>query len=238
MSGTMKSAYLHGLRNGIPICLGYLSVSVTFGLMCTENNLPFWVAVLISMTNLTSAGQFAGTALIISGGSLFEIGLTTFVINIRYLLMSLSLSQKIDPAMPVPQRLVMSFGVTDEIFGVSMQHKGQIPFMYFLGLLTLPFWGWASGTLIGAVAVSLLPDMVRSALGIAIYGMFLAVIIPPARTERALAWVIAIAAGISCVFYYLPVLNQLSSGWVIIICAIAASSFAALKWPVKDEEEA
>ncbi|MBQ2034499.1 MAG: AzlC family ABC transporter permease [Peptococcaceae bacterium] len=234
----MKSAYMHGLRNGIPICLGYLSVSVTFGLMCTENNLPFWVAVLISMTNLTSAGQFAGTALIISGGSLFEIGLTTFVINIRYLLMSLSLSQKIDPALPVPQRLVMSFGVTDEIFGVSMQHKGQIPFTYFLGLMTLPFWGWASGTLIGAVAVSLLPDMVRSALGIAIYGMFLAVIIPPARTERALAWVIAIAAGISCLFYYLPVLNQLSSGWVIIICAIAASSFAAVKWPVKDEEEA
>ncbi|MBE6113430.1 MAG: AzlC family ABC transporter permease [Peptococcaceae bacterium] len=234
----MKSAYLHGLRNGIPICLGYLSVSVTFGLMCTENDLPFWIAVLISMTNLTSAGQFAGTALIISGGSLFEIGLTTFVINIRYLLMSLSLSQKIDPALPIPQRLVMSFGVTDEIFGVSMQHKGQIPFAYFLGLMTLPFWGWALGTLIGATAVSLLPDMVRSALGIAIYGMFLAVIIPPARTEHALAWVIVIAAGISCLFYYLPVLNQLSSGWVIIICAVAASSFAAWKWPVKDEEEA
>ena len=229
---------MHGLRNGIPICLGYLSVSVTFGLKCTENTQPFWVGVLISMTNLTSAGLFAGTALIISGGSLFEIWLTTFVINIRYLLMSLSLSQKIDPALPVPQRLVMSFGVTDEIFGVSMQHKGQIPFTYFLGLMTLPFWGWASGTLIGAVAVSLLPDMVRSALGIAIYGRFLAGIIPPARTERALAWGIAIAAGISCLFYYLPVLNQLSSGWVIIICAIAASSFAAVKWPVKDEEEA
>ena len=119
-----------------------------------------------------------------------------------------------------------------------MQHKGQIPFMYFLGLMTLPFWGWALGTLIGATAVSLLPDMVRSALGIAIYGMFLAVIIPPARTERALACVIAIAAGISCMFYYLPVLNQLSSGWVIIICAVAASSIAAVKWPVKDEEEA
>ena len=238
MSANMKSAYLHGLRNGIPICLGYLSVSVTFGLMCAENDLPFWIAVLISMTNLTSAGQFAGTALIISGGSLFEIGLTTFVINIRYLLMSLSLSQKIDSAMPIPQRLVMSFGVTDEIFGVSMQHKGMIPFAYFIGLMTLPFWGWALGTLIGATAVSLLPDMVRSALGIAIYGMFLAVIIPPARTERSLAWVIVIAAVISCLFYYLPMLSQLSSGWVIIICAVAASSFAALKWPVKEEEEA
>ena len=136
-------------------------------MMCTENDLPFWIAVLISMTNLTSAGQFAGTALIINGGSLFEIGLTTFVINIRYLLMSLSLSQRIDPALSIPKRLVMSFGVTDEIFGVSMQAKGQISAAYFIGLMTAPFWGWALGTLIGATAVSLLPDMVRSALGIA-----------------------------------------------------------------------
>ena len=237
LSADIKSAYLRGLQNGIPICLGYLSVSFTFGMMCTENDLPFWIAVLISMTNLTSAGQFAGTALIINGGSLFEIGLTTFVINIRYLLMSLSLSQRIDPVLSIPKRLVMSFGVTDEIFGVSMQAKGQIPAAYFIGLMTAPFWGWALGTLIGATAVSLLPDMVRSALGIAIYGMFLAVIIPPAREEHALAWVIVLAALISCVFYYAPVLNQLSSGWVIIICAVLASSFAAVKWPVGDEED-
>lgn len=237
LSSDTKSAFFRGLQNGLPICLGYLSVSFTFGMMCTENDLPFWIAVLISMTNLTSAGQFAGTALIISGGNLLEIAITTFVINIRYLLMSLSLSQRIDPQLSIPKRLVMSFGVTDEIFGVSMQSKGQISWAYFMGLMTAPFWGWALGTLIGATAVSLLPDMVRSALGIAIYGMFLAVIIPPARTEHALAWVIAIAAGISALFYYLPVLNQLSSGWVIIICAVLASSFAAVKWPVKDQQE-
>lgn len=237
MSTDTKSAFLRGLQNGVPICLGYLSVSFTFGMMCTENGLPFWIAVLISMTNLTSAGQFAGTALIISGGSLLEIGITTFVINIRYLLMSLSLSQRIDPGLSIPKRLVMSFGVTDEIFGVSMQSKGQISAAYFIGLMTAPFWGWALGTLIGATAVSLLPEMVRSALGIAIYGMFLAVIIPPARTERALAWVIVIAACISCFFYYMPLLNQLSSGWVIIICAVLASSIAAVKWPVQDDGE-
>lgn len=221
----------------MPICLGYVSVAFTFGMMCTENSMPFWIAVLISMTNLTSAGQFAGTALIIGGGSLVEIGITTFVINIRYLLMSLSLSQRIDPALSIPKRLLMSFGVTDEIFGVSMQSRGQISAAYFFGLMTAPFWGWAFGTLIGATAVSLLPAMVRSALGIAIYGMFLAVIIPPARTERALVWVIVIAAMISCLFYYLPVLQQLSSGWVIIICAVLASSFAAIKWPIKEEGE-
>ncbi len=237
MSIDTKSAFLRGLQNGVPICLGYLSVSFTFGMMCTEHGLPFWIAVLISMTNLTSAGQFAGTALIINGGSLLEIGITTFVINIRYLLMSLSLSQRIDSQLSIPKRLVMSFGVTDEIFGVSMQSKGQISAAYFIGLMTAPFWGWALGTLIGATAVSLLPDMVRSALGIAIYGMFLAVIIPPARTERALAWVIVIAAVISCFFYYLPLLHQLSSGWVIIICAVLASGFAAVKWPVKNDGE-
>lgn len=237
MSTDTKSAFLRGLQNGVPICLGYLSVSFTFGMMCTENDLPFWIAVLISMTNLTSAGQFAGTALIVSGGSLLEIGITTFVINIRYLLMSLSLSQRIDPGLSIPKRLVMSFGVTDEIFGVSMQSKGQISAAYFMGLMTAPFWGWALGTLIGATAVSLLPEMVRSALGIAIYGMFLAVILPPARTERALAWVIVIAACISCMFYYMPLLKQLSSGWVIIICAVVASSIAAIKWPVQDDGE-
>ena len=237
MSVDVKADFLRGLHNGVPICLGYVSVAFTFGMMCTENSMPFWIAVLISMTNLTSAGQFAGTALIIGGGSLLEIGITTFVINIRYLLMSLSLSQRIDPALSIPKRLLMSFGVTDEIFGVSMQSRGQISAAYFFGLMTAPFWGWAFGTLIGATAVSLLPAMVRSALGIAIYGMFLAVIIPPARTERALVWVIVIAAMISCLFYYLPVLQQLSSGWVIIICAVLASSFAAIKWPIKEEEE-
>ncbi len=237
MSVDVKADFLRGLHNGVPICLGYVSVAFTFGMMCTENSMPFWIAVLISMTNLTSAGQFAGTALIIGGGSLVEIGITTFVINIRYLLMSLSLSQRIDPALSIPKRLLMSFGVTDEIFGVSMQSRGQISAAYFFGLMTAPFWGWAFGTLIGATAVSLLPAMVRSALGIAIYGMFLAVIIPPARTERALVWVIVIAAMISCLFYYLPVLQQLSSGWVIIICAVLASSFAAIKWPIKEEEE-
>lgn len=237
LSADARSDFLRGLQNGLPICLGYISVGFTFGMMCTENGLPFWVAVLISATNLTSAGQFAGTALIIGGGNLVEIAITTFVINIRYLLMSLSLSQRIDPALSIPKRLVMSFGVTDEIFGVSMQSRGRISAAYFVGLMTAPFWGWTLGTLVGATAVSLLPVMVRSALGIAIYGMFLAVIIPPARTERALAWVIVIAAAISAIFYYLPVLNQLSSGWVIIICAVLASSFAAVKWPVKDTEE-
>jgi predicted branched-subunit amino acid permease len=238
MVSNIKDEFSNGLRDGIPICLGYVSVAFTFGLMCTENGLPFWIAVLISLTNLTSAGQFAGTALIIAGGGLLEIGITTFVINLRYMLMSLSISQKVDAKLSVPKRMAMSFGVTDEIFGVSMQKKGNITFAYFMGLMILPILGWSGGTLVGAVAVSLLPDMVRSALGIAIYGMFLAILIPPARTERAIAWVIAIAGLISCVLYYVPLFNSISGGWMIIICAVVTSSIAAILWPVPDEEEA
>mgnify|MGYP003434480389 FL=1 len=238
MVSNIKDEFSNGLRDGIPICLGYVSVAFTFGLMCTENGLPFWIAVLISLTNLTSAGQFAGTALIIAGGGLLEIGITTFVINLRYMLMSLSISQKVDAKLSVPKRMAMSFGVTDEIFGVSMQKKGNITFAYFMGLMMLPILGWSGGTLVGAVAVSLLPDMVRSALGIAIYGMFLAIIIPPARTERAIAWVIAIAGLISCMLYYVPLFNSISGGWMIIICAVVTSSIAAILWPVPDEEEA
>ena len=238
MVSNIKDEFSNGLRDGIPICLGYVSVAFTFGLMCTENGLPFWIAVLISLTNLTSAGQFAGTALIIAGGGLLEIGITTFVINLRYMLLSLSISQKVDAKLSVPKRMAMSFGVTDEIFGVSMQKKGNITFAYFMGLMILPILGWSGGTLVGAVAVSLLPDMVRSALGIAIYGMFLAIIIPPARTERAIAWVIAIAGLISCVLYYVPLFISISGGWMIIICAVVTSSIAAILWPVPDEEEA
>ncbi len=237
MDSNIKDAFFRGLHHGIPICLGYVSVAFTFGMMCTENGLPFWIAVLISLTNLTSAGQFAGTALIISGGSLIEIGITTFVINLRYMLMSLSISQKVDAALSIPKRMAMSFGVTDEIFGVSMQNKGNITFAYFMGLMALPILGWSGGTLVGATAVSLLPDMVRSALGIAIYGMFLAVIIPPARTERAIAWVIVIAALISCMLYYVPFFGGISSGWMIIICAVVTSTIAAILWPIAEEEE-
>ena len=237
MVSNIKEEFSNGLRDGIPICLGYVSVAFTFGLMCTENGLPFWIAVLISLSNLTSAGQFAGTALIIGGGSFLEIGITTFVINLRYMLMSLSISQKVDAALSVPKRMMMSFGITDEIFGVSMQRKGNITFAYFMGLMALPILGWSGGTLVGAVAVTLLPDMVRSALGIAIYGMFLAIIIPPARTERAIAWVIVIAALISCMLYYVPMFSGISGGWMIIICAVVTSSIAAVLWPVPDEEE-
>lgn len=230
----LNLTFSKGIRDGLPICLGYLSVSFTFGLMATQGGLPVWIAVLISMTNLTSAGQFAGTALIISGGAYFELAITTFVINIRYMLMSLSLSQRVDENMTTPQRLGLSFGITDEIFAVAIQQKGIINARYLTGLIVTPYFGWAVGTLIGAAATGLLPTSIRSALGIAIYGMFIAILVPPAGQNRVIALVILIAMALSCLFKWTSFLSSLSSGWVIIICAVIAAGIAAWRFPIKE----
>ena len=224
-----------GLRDGLPICLGYLSVSFAFGMMAVEGGLPVWAAVLISMTNLTSSGQFAGTALIFAGGSYLEIGITTFVINIRYMLMSLSLSQKVDPNMSALSRSILSFGNTDEVFAVAMQQQGKIPSRYLSGLILTPYCGWTLGTFLGAACTGILPLSVRSALGIAIYGMFIAIIIPPSRHSRAVLVTVLLSTAISCLFAFTPGFEQLSSGWVIIICAILAAGYAAFRFPVDVE---
>ena len=148
--------FQQGLKDGLPICLGYISVAFTFGMMATEGGLAPWSSLLISMTNLTSAGQFAGTALILSGGTLLEIAVTTFVINIRYMLMSLSLSQKLDPDMKMAERLILSFGVTDEVFAVAIRQRKELTARYLAGLILTPYAGWALGTVLGATATGAL----------------------------------------------------------------------------------
>ena len=229
--------FRRGLRDGLPISLGYLSVAFTFGMVVVEGGLPPWVAVLISMTCFTGTGQFAGIALIVSGGMYVEMLVTTFIINIRYLLMSLSLSQKIEKRMNGIERALLSFGNTDEVFAVAMQQEGKVGARYLSGLMLTPYLGWTLGTLLGATVTGFLPFAIRSALGIAIYGMFISIIIPPARKMKSIAIVILISVAISCLFYWTPVLNQLSNGWVIIICAVVASAFAAWKFPIKEDKE-
>lgn len=232
----MAMTFKRGLRDGIPICLGYLSVSFTFGMMAANGGLPVWIPVLISMTNLTSAGQFAGTAIILAAGSLAELAVTTFIINLRYMLMSFSLSQKVDPKMSLPTRCAIAFGITDEIFAVSVQQKEAVNAKYFAGLMLTPYWGWALGTFLGAGAAGLLPLAVRGALGIAIYGMFLAIIIPPARQSKAVLFTISIAAALSCLFRYVPYINRLSSGWAIILCTLIAAGLSARLFPTEEKE--
>ena len=231
-----KNECVQGLKDGLPICLGYFSVSVAFGMTTVLAGMPLWAAVLISLTNLTSAGQFAGANLMLAGGNMMELGLTTLVINIRYFLMSLSVSQKVERKMSMKERLAVSFGITDEIFAVSMQHKGELSTPYMAGLIITPILGWTGGTLAGGAATSVMPEALSSALGIALYGMFIAVIVPPAREERSVLFTVILAILASLAFTYLPVLRNLGSGWSIIIITIAVSAVAAWLFPRKPEE--
>ena len=233
-----KQEFFDGIRDGFPICLGYFPVSMAFGLTAVLSGLPLWSAVIMSLTNLTSAGQVAGAALLSTGGALLELAMTTFIINMRYFLMSLSVSQKVDSSMTLGQRLLVSFGITDEIFAVSMQRPRSLTVYYMLGLILTPLVGWTSGTLVGAVATSFMPALLSKAMGIAIYGMFIAIVIPPARKERAVLFTVALAILCSVAFAYLPVLREVSGGWVIILITIFVSAVAAKRFPIQTEEEA
>ncbi len=226
-----------GLKDGLPICLGYISVSFAFGLAATAGGLSKLYTLLISMTNLTSAGQFAGIGIIKENGGLFELAFATLIINLRYLLMSLSLSQKVDPEISTPKRLLMSFGITDEIFAVSMQRSGKVGFKYFFGLMTLPFVGWSAGTFFGAFASGILPDGIRIALSMAIYAMFIAIIVPPAKKSRQVLYVILIAVLVSSFISFTPVLCAISAGWRIIISTVIASGIGAFMYPETEEAE-
>lgn len=223
--------FYNGFKDGLPIALGYLSVSFAFGILAIEKGLPIWSPILISLSNFTGTGQFVGVGLIASGTAILEIAFTILIINIRYLLMSLSLSQKLPDNINLLQRLIIAFGNTDEIFAVSMQQKKSLNFNYMLGLILCAYLGWNFGTLLGAIASNALPIDIRNALSIAIYGMFIAIIIPPATQIKPVAKVIIVAIVISCMFKWIPYLNKISSGWAVIICGIVSSAFGAYLYP-------
>ena len=226
-----------GLHDGIPIGLGYLAVSFTFGIMAAGAGLTAPEAVLMSFTNLTSAGQFAGLGIIQAGGSLLEMAAAQLIINLRYCLMSCALSQKFSPDMPFLHRFFVSYGVTDEIFGVSVCRQGELSPFYNYGLMGTAVPGWTLGTLLGALSGGLLPARLLSALNLAVNVVFLAVMIPPARENRILAGVILISMALSALFSWLPALNGLSSGTVIIVLTILIVGGAAWLFPVKEDEE-
>lgn len=226
-----------GIQSGIPIFLGYLAVSFSFGIMAKNTGLSAWQAALLSATNLTSAGQFAGLSLISTGAPLVEMAVTQLVINLRYCLMSCALSQKISGRTPFFHRFLIAYGVTDEIFGVSISREGYLNPLYFYGLTGISALGWVSGTFIGVVSGNLLPARIISALSIALYGMFIAVIIPPARKDRVIAGIVLIAMLSSLLFAVTPLLKEISSGFRIIILTLLISGIAAFLFPVPDEEE-
>ena len=176
-----------GVRRGMPVGMGYLSVSFGFGTLAASQGIKVLDAVLISATNVTSAGQFAGLTLILAAAGLWEVILTQIIINSRYALMSLALSQRMGERIGFLPRLLIAFMNTDEIFALAMSRKEPLTVPFLIGLGVLPFIGWTGGTLLGALAGSVLPQNIRTALGVMLYGMFIAIVIPPAKKERQVA---------------------------------------------------
>lgn len=233
----MSDEFRKGLKDGVPIALGYLSVSFSVGIMAVSGGLSVFQGALMSLTNVTSAGQFAGIQIIAAGGTILELILTQFIINLRYALMSLSLSQKLSEKMTLWQRLVVAFANTDEIFAVAMSHQKSLTFPYMVGLQSLPILGWTLGTILGAVAGGILPKPLGNALSVALYGMFVAVVVPVAKKVRPVLIVVIIAAALSCVIYYVPIFSGISAGISIIICTAVAAGLGAVLFPVEEEGE-
>lgn len=237
-----------GMRDGIPIALGYFAVSFAFGMTAVADGMRGMDAVLISASNVTSAGQFAGLGIILGDGTYLEIILSQLVINLRYMLMSFSLAQRMEPGASLYQRLLMAFGVTDEIFGISITRPGYVRPDFHLGAMAVAVPGWVLGTAAGAVMGRLLPAMILSALSVAIYGMFLAIIIPPTQKDHALLGAVLLAMGLSTGLAYGPKaleralglaseqLPRISSGTsVIIVTLLVAVLFAWIR-PLPQEE--
>ena len=230
------SLWKKGIKDGIPIFLGYLAVSFTFGIAAKKAGVSPMEAVLMSATNLTSAGQFAALNIIANGSTYFEMAITQLIINLRYCLMSSALSQKLSSKIPYWHRFVMSFGITDEIFGVSICVEDKLSPFYSYGLMTVAIPGWTFGTFLGIMSGSLLPEGVISALSVALYGMFIAVIIPPARKSKIIAGIVIISMISSFAFAKLPILKNITSGFRIIILTVIIAGVAAVLFPIEKKQ--
>ena len=226
---------MRGLRDGIPIALGYFAVAFTMGITAKNIGMSPLQAAVMSAAMHASAGQFAAMTVMASGSGYLEMVITTVIVNLRYLLMSCSLSQKISPSTKMRHRLVMSYYVTDEIFGAASGVEGRLNPWYQYGMAMVAGPGWTAGTFLGAALGAVLPVRMANAMNIALYGMFLAVIIPPAKKDKVIAAVVVISMAASYVFSVLPMLRDISSGFRIMILTIAGA--AALIKPVPVEKE-
>ena len=214
-----------GMKNGIPIALGYLSVSFSFGAIAVSMGFSVIQAVLISLLNLTSAGQFASLGIIAGQGTYLEMAIVELTVNIRYAFMSLSLSQKVDEKFKGIYKWLLSFFITDEIFALSMLEE-NVSRTYFFGLASIS--GWMLGTTLGAMLGSIVPTVISNALSIALYAMFIAIIIPGMKKDKNIIKVVALAIIIRSGFYYLPIINQLSSGFAMTISALSSAFIGAV----------
>lgn len=227
--------YTKGVRRGLPVGVGYFSVSFGFGAMAASQGIKALDATLISIANLTSAGQFAGLTLMLASATLWEMVLTQLVINSRYALMSLALSQRMGKNIGFWPRLLIAYINTDEIFALAMAEPLPLTTPFLLGLGLTPVIGWTLGTLSGALAGSVLPGSIQAALGVMLYGMFIAIVVPPARQERPVFYVVMLALVFSCLFAWVPVLKTVSAGISIVFCTVAAAAVGAWLFPIHEE---
>ena len=232
-----RKEYWLGVRDSLPVGIGYFAVSFGFGVAAVKT-VSVVQATVMSLTNLTSAGQFAAVGVIAAASSLWVMLLTQLVINSRYALMSLALTQRLGDKFGILQRLIIAFFNTDEIFALAMQRPVPltVPYMYGLGLT--PLIGWTSGTLLGALAGDILPTSVSTALGVALYGMFVAIVVPQTVESRPKRIAALLAAVLSCLFTWMPWLKTVDSGLAIVICTVVAAAVCAVLFPIDDKEEA
>lgn len=228
----ITNAFLCGIKDGVPIALIYFVISFSFGIAVVNYGMPSWYATLISGTNLTSAGQFAGINMIFALSSYFEIAITILLINARYVLMGFSLSQQTDPSVSLPKRLFMSLFLTDEFFAIIMTNDKKVTFKYYVGLVILPYIAWTLGSLTGGMTHEFLPKSLQSAMGIALYAMFIGIIIPPAKKSKSVMICISISALFSCIFYFVPYLNKIPTGFQVVIATVISATICSLLFPV------
>ena len=230
-------AYRDGMRDGVPIGLGYFAVAFSLGIAARSAGMSALQGLVASLLCNASAGEFALFTVIGAGGTYLEVALVTLIANARYLLMSFALSQRISPQMPDYHRYLFGGLVTDEFFGINIARPGYLEPVYYYGAITVATPLWAIGTALGILMGNLLPGRVVSALSVALYGMFLAIIIPPARENRVVAACVVCSFLLSGLFSVLPVLSAISAGTRTILLTLLIAGGAALLFPVREEAD-
>jgi len=237
LQNDLRGEILRGARDGLPIGLGYFAVAFSLGITAKTAGLTPVQGFIASFLNHASAGEYALYTAIAAHAAYWEVAVVIFITNMRYLLMSAALSQKLSSSTSLLHRFLLGFGITDEIFGLGIAYPGRLRPAYLYSAFLVAEMLWSSGTASGIVAGSILPETIVSALSVAIYGMFLAIIIPPARQDRVVAGLVVAAFACSFAFSVLPLLNTLSGGMRTIILTVAISSVAALLFPVREDAE-